>query len=236
MTLPGSLMATNPTEAAPGPARRSTARTVASFVWAATPLVTLGLLTWAVFLFAAARQRSWWLAGAFAAYLAWVVAFFVAIMPSRPGPVADGLAIVAFLLNMFGGCVHALVIRSQVFGFREPRAIDRLRQAEQVALRRRKLREEGQALAERDPALARQLRIGRPDLARDYDDGGLVDVNAAPAAVLATLPGMTPELAGKAVELRQTRGAFVSVDDMSLVLGLAPGLVTDLAEMTVYLC
>jgi hypothetical protein len=68
-------------------------------------------------------------------------------MPGRPGPVADGLAIVAFLMNMIGGCVHALAIRSRVFGFREPRAIDRLRRAEQVALRRRKLREEGQALA-----------------------------------------------------------------------------------------
>ena len=35
--------------------------------------------------------------------------------------------------------------------------------------------------------LARELRIGRPDLPRQYDDGGLVDVNNVPVGVLAEL-------------------------------------------------
>jgi DNA uptake protein ComE-like DNA-binding protein len=228
-------MAMNPTEAARAPIRWSAARTVASFLWAVTPVVTFGVMTWAVFLFAAARQRSWWLAGACAGYGALLVAFFTLIAPAQPGPVASGLAAVAWLMNMFGGFAHALGIRSQVFGFREPRAADRLRRAEQDVLRRRKLREEARALAKRDAALARQLRIGRPDRQRDYDDGGLVDVNTAPAAVLATLPGMAPALARKAVERCETGGAFVSADDLSLALGLDPDLVTDLAAMTVYL-
>ena len=39
------------------------------------------------------------------------------------------------------------------------------------------------------PALAGELRIGRPDLPREYDDGSLVDVNRVPGAVLAAQLG-----------------------------------------------
>ena len=38
--------------------------------------------------------------------------------------------------------------------------------------------------------LAQELKIGRPDLPRDYDDGGLVDVNHVPAAILAARLGL----------------------------------------------
>jgi hypothetical protein len=34
------------------------------------------------------------------------------------------------------------------------------------------------------PVLARELRIGRPDVPRQFDDGGLVDLNHAPVPVL----------------------------------------------------
>ena len=98
----------------------------------------------------------------------------------------------------------------------------------------RRPRRKARAIAIRDPALARQLGIGRPDLRRDYDDGGLVDANSAPAAVLAALPGMTPELAGKAVELRAVRGPFVSADDLPIALGLRSDLLPALADVTVY--
>jgi hypothetical protein len=40
--------------------------------------------------------------------------------------------------------------------------------------------------------MAWELRIGRPDLPRVYDDGGLIDVNHVPPQVLATLPGCRP--------------------------------------------
>jgi hypothetical protein len=43
--------------------------------------------------------------------------------------------------------------------------------------RRRQARE----LAKRNPVLARDLNIGRPDVPHDYNDGGLVDVNQVPA-------------------------------------------------------
>ena len=86
----------------------------------------------------------------------------------------------------------------------------------------------------RDPALARELRIGRPDLPREYDDGGLVDINHAPAEVIAT-SGMTLELAQKIVEVRETVGGFISAEELSATVGLPPQLTADLAEYTIYL-
>jgi hypothetical protein len=44
----------------------------------------------------------------------------------------------------------------------------------------------------RDPAVAAELRIGRPDLPRNFDDGGLIDVNTVPAQVLSRLLGLRP--------------------------------------------
>jgi hypothetical protein len=227
-------MAIQPAGAVMPPAQRRHG-TAVSYLWAAVPLVTLGLATWAVFLFAAARQRSWWLGGASAGYAALLVVWVVAAAPERTGPLADGIMAAAFIACMFGGFAHALAVRSQVFPAAAPRPGDLLHEAEHEALRRRGLREQARELATRDPALARQLGIGRPDLRRDYDDGGLVDVNHAPAAVLATLPGVTPDLAARAVELRDTRGAFVSADDLALALDMPSTWVTPLSDLTVYL-
>ncbi len=211
------------------PATRSRGRTVASFIWAALPLITFGWTTWAAFLFAAIRCRSWWLAAVSALYAAPVAAAF-----AHHGSLG-GVIVPVFILGcVMGGSAHAFASRSRVFGMRQPRGADLLHLAEQEALRRRKLREEARALATRDPALARQLGIGRPDLRRSYDDGGLVDVNSAPAAVLATLPGMTFELAEQAVEMRRSRGPFVSADDLSVALRLRPELVPALADVTAY--
>ena len=49
-----------------------------------------------------------------------------------------------------------------------------------------RLRREARRLQQDNPVLAQELKIGRPDLPRGYDDGGLVDVNHVPAAILAS--------------------------------------------------
>ena len=210
--------------------RRGTA--VAGVVWALVPLASLGMASWAVFLYAAIRRRSWWFGGAAAAYGAVLTVSFAADSPAKPGSAWLAIGAIGFMACMFGGCAHALAVRKRVFG--AGRRQDRLREAEHEALRRRKLREQARALATKDPALARELGIGRPDLRRDYDDGGLVDVNSAPASVLATLPGMTADLAAKAVEVRTVRGPFVSADDLSAELDMRPEWVDALADVTVY--
>ncbi|GAA0628177.1 hypothetical protein GCM10009534_75160 [Kribbella sandramycini] len=53
-----------------------------------------------------------------------------------------------------------------------------------------------------NPQAVRQAGIGRPDLGRGADDGGLIDLNTAPADLLTTLPGVTPEVAARILQQR----------------------------------
>ncbi|WP_210649194.1 helix-hairpin-helix domain-containing protein [Nocardioides sp. SYSU D00065] len=81
-------------------------------------------------------------------------------------------------------------------------------------------REEARAIASRDPAMARDLRIGRPDLPRQYDDGGLVDVNSAPVEVLRESLGLTADQAAKLVEARHQLSRFEHPEDLVNFAGL----------------
>lgn len=145
------------------------------------------------------------------------------------------LMVLSGLGNWLGGTIHSLLIRPAVFGGSRQVPHTPNEHALAVVQHRRMLRRQARELAARDPALARELRVGRPDLPRHYDDGGLIDVNRAPEPVLATLPGMTPDLARRTVELREEVGAFVSAEDLSVAVGLPPKFTDDLAEYTLYL-
>jgi hypothetical protein len=89
----------------------------------------------------------------------------------------------------------------------------------------RQKRVEARAVAQRDPLMARDLRIGRPDLPRNYDDGGLVDVNSAPTETIAKWLGLSQAQAAQVVEVRHQLGKFERVDDLLNLVGL---------ELTVY--
>ncbi|WP_186382501.1 ComEA family DNA-binding protein, partial [Amycolatopsis rhizosphaerae] len=92
-----------------------------------------------------------------------------------------------------------------------------------AVLAARARRAEARRLAERDPLMARELRIGRPDLPRDYDDGGLVDLNNAPAAVLAERLELDPSLAAAIVTARTEHGGFLAVEDVFTLTELPLG-------------
>ena len=62
-----------------------------------------------------------------------------------------------------------------------------------------------------------------------------MDVNHVPVEVIARLPGMTMELAGRVAEARATVGGFVSAEDVSIAVDLPPHLTPDLVELTIYL-
>jgi hypothetical protein len=47
-----------------------------------------------------------------------------------------------------------------------------------------------------------------------------IDINTAPAALLKTLPGITPALAERLRQERELRGPFKTVDDLTRVRGL----------------
>lgn len=83
-----------------------------------------------------------------------------------------------------------------------------------AALAARARREEARQLANRDPLLARDLRIGRPDLPRTYDDGGLVDLNSAPPATIADICDLDTNTAEAIVAARTQRGGLLATDDI----------------------
>lgn len=61
--------------------------------------------------------------------------------------------------------------------------------------------------------------------------GRLVDLNAASAAELESLPGIGPTLAQRIVEHRASRGPFRSVDDLEAVSGISPRMVAELRPL-----
>ncbi|WP_214103475.1 helix-hairpin-helix domain-containing protein [Acrocarpospora catenulata] len=205
-----------------------------SFLWAFAPLVTCGFATPFTIGYAAAKRRSWWLGTAAVGYAAGMTAW-LAIANTYDHPVPGFLAsimVIGLFGSWIGGTIHALLIRTLVF----PCAV-RPTPNEQVleqAKYRRQLRQEARELARRDPALAKELRVGRPDLPRQYDDGGLIDINHVPGRVLGTVPGLTPELVARILDARTT-ALFTSAEELSITLDLPVDLNDELTEYSVYL-
>jgi Helix-hairpin-helix motif len=212
---------------------------VHSWIVVVTAPATLGMLTFAAFWYAAARMRSRVVALCAAGYTAATVLEFVWAgsenVPPAPGfdwMLATTLIVgTGHLLTIRGRLARALAADprydpprprwpADALGSPPPaRALaqDALEDdpAYVEALRRHARRERARALVVDNPALAAELHVGRPDLDREFDDGGLVDVNEVPAATLATLPGFTSELAESVVRARQrVGGRFFSAEEL----------------------
>jgi hypothetical protein len=195
--------------------------------WAFAPLLTCGFGTSPAFMYVAAQRGSARLGCVAAAYGLLTGAVFALLVADPP------LGVLLLMTLWITGSVHAFAIRPKLFPRRTPR--DRLNQhAVEVARYRRELRTEARKLVAEDPGLAHDLGIGRPDLPRAYDDGGLIDVNHAPAQALAMLPGITYELVIRIVRLRAEQGAFISAEELALHADLPPDVVPGIAEYGVF--
>jgi hypothetical protein len=210
------------------PAGRMDRRTqVISWLWAVLPLVTFGFATPVTFLWAAQRVRSRHLVVA-------AVVYTVLVMLGVVWPDED-IAAVFTTVAWLAGTAHALAFRSSVFGAHSPPQDTAMEAAMDAARHRRELRRQALKVATDDPGLARELGIGRPDMRRNIDDGGLVDVNSVPAEVLMGLAGMTTEMAERVAQVREIRGPYASVDELSVFAELPPGLADRLAEYLLFL-
>lgn len=206
--------------------------TAQGVLWAFVPFLTLGYGTPFSFFYAAIRRGSWGLGATALGYGAGTAA--VLTMLQAGNPFFAVLGIFSAILLWVAGTGHAFAIRSSVFPREAPRN-RRNQHAIEVAKYRRSLRDEARKLAAEDPALARELRIGRPDVPRTYDDGGLVDVNHAPPEILAALPGMTPEMVERVVRRRDEQGGFLSVEEMAVDADIPPDVLPQLADYTIFL-
>jgi len=196
--------------------------------WIWLPLLTCGLGTWAAFVYAGtrARKRLWQLFGL--AYLGLLVAGIALVIPDRDPWLTLGGFVIIFA--WVGGFVHALTIRSAYLRLVSGPDQVKLEAAEA----RLRVREQALLLVREDPVRAKALGVGRPDEDLAYD-GGLVDVNSAPAQVIARLPHADEALAKRIVAVRERVGGFSSVQDLGLVLGLPAPVIDDWQGLVVCL-
>lgn len=198
--------------------------------WLLLIVLGFGFTTWAGFLYIGirARRRSW-LAWA-AMYGALLVLSGVLDSPAQASSTATGIGAIALLIAWFGGTAHAEAIKRDVAW--------RVRPADgrglEAARQRIERRAEGQRLAAGNPRLAREVGVGRPDIAGS-DDFGLIDVNHASQDALGHLPGITAEVARRIVEARERLGSFTSAEELGVSLDLSPDTVDDISEHGVFL-
>ncbi len=208
-------------------------------LWASVPIWSIGFLSFVPFLaYAVIRRRAtdW---AVFAAYLAATVAMIVALASVKTG--SSSSAAVGGFIVVLAGCaaVHAAIV------FRPSRGLPPLgtsmplspRQRNQEAVAqakgRIKRRKDARHLVTTNPSLARDLRIGRPDLPREYDDGGLVDVNHVPAAALAAL-GLSAAEVSDVLAARDKLGTFASADELCAYTSLTPDRVDELRDFMIF--
>jgi hypothetical protein len=199
-----------------------------TILWALIPLLSFGLLAPVPFAHAAVRlrQRRLWVVTAVYAIgsLLWIIGV------SLPeGGWGDTLFGIVALVLVAVGTPHAFLLRGRVF------APPPTQPALAAALAARQRREEARAIAARDAALARELCIGRPDLPRQFDDGGLVDVNHVPAQLLVDRLALLPAQAGQVVEARDRLGGFAGPEELIAYTDLSPEAVDGLRERLVFL-
>jgi DNA uptake protein ComE-like DNA-binding protein len=217
------------------PAKRS-GRVLRQIWWTSVPIWSLGFLSFVPFLAFAVierRKRDW---AVFAGYLAATVALVATLALVNANSDAEAAAGGLFMTVLVGcAAIHACIL------FRPGRArlsleAARRRNQEAVVGARSRIehRNDARRIFQTNLALARELRIGRPDLPREYDDGGLVDVNRVPSAVLTAQLGLTPQEVTNVIAARDKLGKFDSADELRDHAELPPGRVDELRDLMIF--
>ena len=89
-----------------------------------------------------------------------------------------------------------------------------------AARQQRERRRATRALINNDPLLATELGVGRRGAAGSYDDGGLLDLNAAETDDLVAVLALSPENAATLVRLRENFHGFTALSEVSTCLTL----------------
>ncbi|SFF04877.1 Helix-hairpin-helix motif-containing protein [Actinoplanes philippinensis] len=210
--------------------------------WFLVPLFTCGYGTPVMVLIAAARLRSSLHTILGVGYVAVIASLILARMIASPGYASDDENAVVGLVSLvlwIAGTIHVAALqmrvrerwfrtaaRYQIPSYPPPpwqhgTGVDpALAAAQWRAARRQEARE----LQASRPAMANELMIGRPDLpGREYDDGGLVDVNHVPADWLVRYLTIDRDLADRIVEARDLHNGFTSAEELVVYCeGLTP--------------
>jgi hypothetical protein len=199
--------------------------------WALSPVYLCGLVSFIPALHAAMKLRRrdlWYWSGGLIAgnVLVWGLVVSGPSGPDAPTTPVQAVGTSLAIVLTAVGTTLALRLRGAVFPpYRGVAAIpvavpQQLDPAIANSLAARRRRVETAALCTRDPGLAHDLRVGRPDLTRQYNDGGLIDVNHVPEAILVSHLGFSQDQARTAVDVRNRIGGFLNADDLCSHAGL----------------
>jgi DNA uptake protein ComE-like DNA-binding protein len=209
-----------------------------TYMWAFMPLLTCGFGAPIAFATALARRRDTLTLTALIVHSALIIAgcSVLGAYGEYPPLWADVLFYCTVGITSLLSTAHLLMIRSAVWAppARLQVPVARLSSME-VVDRARRLRDQARRTAEADPMLAKRLGIGRPDLPRQFDDGGLVDLNHAPLPVLMSLPGVTERSARQIQDWVAQSGPFGSLGEVMLVIEISPTFEHHLREYCVFI-
>ncbi len=204
--------------------RRSASGSVLKGRWYFVVTVcSFGLLAWLPFVHAGSHLRrrpvtrlAWCYAAA-----AVIIGILLALTPTdAKGHVAAGsgnaISMIGGLIAIATialGCVQQVPLRREVYNGAPTREHEAGDPALTAALAARQLRAAAREIVATDSLLARDLKIGRPDLPRTFDDGGLVDLNSVPPNVIAETCDL-PHATGEEIAAARPPGGFMTVDDV----------------------
>jgi DNA uptake protein ComE-like DNA-binding protein len=181
-------------------------------------LVPIGFGCWVPLVAGLKAKKREWIAWGVFIVLFTILAFVVSEVEGDEANLGGGLLVVSWILH--GATSWALMKPYKQRMTVRARYDAQVEEAEHLDEERRAVI----ALARKDPARALELGVGRPDVPGSRH-GYVVDVNHAPAGVVATLPGVNNDLAAEIVRLRGELNGFDSVDDLGSLLDLHPRVV-----------
>jgi hypothetical protein len=219
----------------PPPASSDGGRSSAGKWMIALPMISFGLLSFVPPIWAAGRakqdpvrrRRLYLMAGALVIGL--LIAFvLIGTSPTNAEGTATGTTSNIGAVLYFGCMVAGVVIA--VRNRRPPTVLAGV--SEQLA--RRDLRQQYRQLVGRDPALAASMHVGRPDLVRDYADGGLIDITSRPADGLERYAGMSAAEAAEVLRARAQLGRLAGLNELEAFSSLSQSTLTRLHDIAVF--
>lgn len=230
MTYPAGMAVPRPVSPEKPPAHR----VLGGWLWVLIPIATFGLLAWVPPLhgWLRLRQRS---------LLGWIVGLAAVMILSLA--LAGGTALSGFgiFATMGAGTVIALILRPKIFGIKRGDApvpqttftsMSAVAQVEHARARRAEARQ----IIERDPAMARELRIGRPDFpGRTYDDGGLIDLNHVPPDTVAQFLELNSAYVDEICRARTELHGFSALAEITAYTNVPAPVVDGLGERAIFL-
>ena len=195
--------------------------------WFLVPALSIGFGTFVMVFLGGWRLKSRTHQYAACGYLLADMIYFCTAALSTPadGGSPTGLAF-DIILPVFmtcawlGGTLHTVILQTRVANLApQPPPVPVLPHSSDPAIAaamwRASRRAEARQILKQNPAMAWELRIGRPDLqGRQYEDGGLVDVNQVPAEWLAYALQIPQPLANEIADARTRHHGFGSPDEI----------------------